>query len=142
MAFTGNFTCNTFKTGLMNGSFNFTSGSFYLALYTNTASLDATTTAYTSTGEATGGNYSPGGSLLTVSQVPTTGNQTGAATSYISFSNASWTGAITARGALIYKIGAGGAVCVLDFGADKTSTNTFTVQFPAVTNTSAIIRIS
>ena len=142
MAFTGNWTCNTFKTGLMNGSFNFTSGSFYIALYTNTASLDATTTAYTSTGEATGGNYSPSGSLLTVSQVPTTGNQTGAATSYISFSNASWTGAITARGALIYKAGDNGAVCVLDFGADKTSTNTFTVQFPAITNTSAIIRIS
>ena len=142
MAFTGNWTTNTFKTGLMNGSFDFTSGSFYIALYTNTASLDATTTAYTSTGEATGGNYSPGGSLLTVSQVPTTGNQTGAATSYISFSNASWTGAITARGALIYKAGDNGAVCVLDFGADKTSTNTFTVQFPAVTNTSAIIRIS
>ena len=142
MAFTGNWTTNTFKTGLMNGSFNFTSGSFYIALYTNTASLDATTTAYTSTGEATGGNYSPSGSLLTVSQVPTTGNQTGAATSYISFSNASWTGAITARGALIYKAGDNGAVCVLDFGADKTSTNTFTVQFPAITNTSAIIRIS
>ena len=142
MAFTGNWTCNTFKTGLMNGSFNFTSGSFYIALYTNTASLDATTTAYTTTGEASGGDYVAGGSLLTVSQVPTTGNQTGAATSYISFSNASWTGAITARGALIYKAGDNGAVCVLDFGADKTSTNTFTVQFPAITDTSAIIRIS
>ena len=142
MAFTGNWTTNTFKTGLMNGSFNFTSGSFYIALYTNAASLDATTTAYTTTGEASGGDYVAGGSLLTVSQVPTTGNQTGAATSYISFSNASWTGAITARGALIYKAGDNGAVCVLDFGADKTSTATFTVQFPAVTNTSAIIRIS
>ena len=142
MAFTGNWTCNTFKTGLMNGSFDFTSGSFYIALYTNTASLDATTTAYTTTGEASGGDYVAGGSLLTVSQVPTTGNQTGAATSYISFSNASWTGVITARGALIYKAGDNGAVCVLDFGADKTSTNTFTVQFPAITNTSAIIRIS
>ena len=142
MAFTGNWTCNTFKTGLMNGSFNFTSGSFYIALYTNVATLNADTTAYTSTGEATGGNYSPGGSLLTVSQVPTIGNQSGNATSYISFSNASWTGAITARGALIYKAGDNGAVCVLDFGADKTSTTTFTVQFPAVTNTSAIIRIS
>jgi len=142
MSFTGNWTCNTFKTGLMNGSFNFTSGSFYIALYTNTASLDATTTAYTTTGEASGGDYVAGGSLLTVSQVPTTGNQTGAATSYISFSNASWTGAITARGALIYKAGDNGAVCVLDFGADKTSTATFTVQFPAITNTSAIIRIS
>jgi hypothetical protein len=126
----------------MNGSFNFTSGSFYIALYTNVATLNADTTAYTSTGEATGGNYSPGGSLLTVSQVPTIGNQSGNATSYISFSNALWTGAITARGALIYKAGDNGAVCVLDFGADKTSTTTFTVQFPAITNTSAIIRIS
>ena len=142
MAFTGNWACNTFKTGLMNGSFNFTSGTFYIALYTNAATLDATTTAYTATGEASGGNYVAGGLALTVSQVPTIGNQTGAATSYISFSNASWTGAITARGALIYKSGDNGAVCVLDFGNDKTSTSTFTVQFPAVTNTSAIIRIS
>ena len=142
MAFTGNFACNVFKTGLMNGSFNFTSGTFYIALYTNAATLDATTTAYTTTGEATGGNYSAGGQILTISQTPTIGNQTGIATSYISFDNASWTGAITARGALIYKAGDNGAICVLDFGNDKTSTSTFTVQFPAVTNTSAIIRIS
>ena len=142
MAFTGNFTCNVFKTGLMNGSFNFTSGTFYIALYTNAATLDATTTAYTTTGEATGGNYSAGGQILTISQTPTIGNQTGIATSYISFDNASWTGSITARGALIYKAGDNGAICVLDFGNDKTSTSTFTVQFPAVTNTSAIIRIS
>jgi len=126
----------------MNGSFNFTSGTFYIALYTNAATLDATTTAYTTTGEATGGNYSAGGQILTISQVPTIGNQTGIATSYISFDNASWTGSITARGALIYKAGDNGAVCVLDFGNDKTSTSTFIVQFPAVTNTSAIIRIS
>jgi hypothetical protein len=139
MAFTGNFTCNTFKTGLMNGTFNFTSGSFYLALYTNSAALNEDTTAYTATGEASGGNYVAGGNLLTIAQVPTVGNGD---TAYISFNNTSWTGAITARGALIYKAGAGGAVCVLDFGADKTSTATFTVQFPAVTNTSAIIRIS
>jgi hypothetical protein len=142
MAFTGNWACNVFKTGLMNGSFNFTSGTFYIALYTNDATLNATTTAYTTTGESSGGDYSAGGQALTVSQVPTIGNQTGAATSYISFDNVSWTGVITARGALIYKSGDNGAVCVLDFGADKTSTNTFTVQFPAVTNTSAIIRIS
>jgi len=142
MAFTGNWTTNAFKTGLMDGTFNFTSGSFYLALYTNSATLDATTTAYTATGEASGGNYVAGGNLLTIAQAPTIGSQTGAATAYISFSNTSWTGAITARGALIYKAGAGGAVCVLDFGADKTSTATFTVQFPSVTSTSAIIRIS
>jgi hypothetical protein len=140
MSFTGNFTCNTFKTGLMNGSFNFTSGSFYLALYTNSASLNEDTTAYTATGEASGGNYVAGGNLLTIAQVPTVGNGD---TAFISFSNTAWTGAITARGALIYLSGGGNpAVCVLDFGADKTSTATFTVQFPAITNTSAIIRIS
>ena len=140
MAFQGNFTCNTFKTGLMNGSFDFTSGSFYLALYTNSAALNEDTTAYTATGEASGGNYVTGGNLLTIAQVPTVGNGD---TAFISFDNTSWTGAITARGALIYLSGGGNpAVCVLDFGADKTSTATFTVQFPAVTNTSAIIRIS
>jgi hypothetical protein len=139
MAFTGNWTTNTFKTGLMNGTFNFTSGSFYLALYTNSAALNEDTTAYTATGEASGGNYVAGGNLLTIAQVPTVGNGD---TAFISFNNTSWTGAITARGALIYKAGDNGAVCVLDFGADKTSTATFTVQFPAVTNTSAIIRIS
>ena len=140
MAFTGNFSTNTFKTGLMNGTFNFTSGSFYLALYTNSATLNEDTTAYTATGEASGGNYVAGGNLLTIAQVPTVGNGD---TAFISFNNTSWTGAITARGALIYLSGGGNpAVCVLDFGADKTSTATFTVQFPAVTNTSAIIRIS
>jgi hypothetical protein len=142
MAFTGNWACNTFKTGLMNGSFNFSSGTYYIALYTNNATLDADTTAYTTTGETSATGYTAGGQVLSISQAPTIGNQTGAATSYISFSNASWTGAITARGALIYQAGANGAVCVLDFGADKTSTTTFTVQFPAITNTSAIIRIS
>jgi hypothetical protein len=124
----------------MNGTFNFTSGSFYLALYTNSATLNEDTTAYTATGEASGGNYVAGGNLLTIAQVPTVGNGD---TAFISFDNTSWTGAITARGALIYLSGGGNpAVCVLDFGADKTSTATFTVQFPAVTNTSAIIRIS
>jgi hypothetical protein len=145
MAFTGNWTTNTFKTGLMNGTFNFTSGTYYIALYTNAATLDATTTTYTgTTGEAVASGYTAGGLLLTIAQTPTIGNQTGAATSYLSFSNAVWTGAITARGALIYLNNGttNPAVCVLDFGADKTSTATFTVQFPAVTNTSAIIRIS
>ena len=140
MAFTGNYTCTTFKTGLMNGSFDFSADTFYIALYTNAASLNASTTAYTANGEATGGNYDPGGLPLTVTQTPTTG-PTGT-TAYISFGNVSWTGTITARGALIYKAGDNGAVCVLDFGADKTSSSTFTVQFPAATNSSAIIRIS
>ena len=140
MAFTGNFSCNVFKTGLMNGTFNFTSGTFYIALYTNAATLDATTTAYTSTGEVVASGYTAGGLALTIAQTPTVGT---GSTAYISFNNAVWTSALTARGALIYQSGGGNpAVCVLDFGADKTSTTTFTVQFPAVSNTSAIIRIA
>lgn len=147
MSFTGNFTTNTFKTGLLDGVFNFNTGTsqvYKIALYTNAATLNADTTAYTSTGEASGGNYAAGGQVLVVSQVPTIGNQTGMATTYLSFTNAAWTGSITARGALIYLSNGttNPAVCVLDFGSDKTSTSTFTVQFPAVTNTSAIIRIS
>jgi hypothetical protein len=147
MAFTGNFTTNTFLVGLLDGTFDFGTGTtqvYKIALYTNAATLDATTTAYTSTGEASGGNYAAGGQALTISQVPTIGNQTGMATAYLSFTNAAWTGSITARGALIYLDNGttNPAVCVLDFGSDKTSTSTFTVQFPAVTNTSAIIRIS
>jgi hypothetical protein len=145
MAFTGNFTTNTFKIGLLDGTFKFDGTQTYnMALYTNAATLDQSTTAYTSTGEATGGNYSAGGLALTISQVPTIGNQTGIATVYLSFDNAAWTGSITARGALIYLANGttNPAVCVLDFGNDKTSSSTFTVQFPAVTNTSAIIRLS
>jgi len=142
MAFTGNYTCNSFKTGLMNGMFDFTTDTFKIALYTNTATLNADTTAYTTTGEASGGNYAAGGLALTVTQVPTIGNQTGQnAVVYISFANASWTGAITARGALIYKNGGGNpAVCVLDFGSNKTSANTFVVQFPTSGSTTSIIR--
>jgi len=141
MAFTGNYSCNTFRTGLLNGTFNFTSGSFYIALYTNEATLDASTTAYTTTGEVVGAGYTAGGELLTINQVPTTGNAPNT-TAFFSFANASWTGAITARGALIYKAGDNGAICVLDFGSNKTSAATFVVQFPAATNTSAIIRIA
>jgi hypothetical protein len=140
MAFTGNYTCNVFKTGLLNADFDFTSDTFYIALYTNAATLDASTTAYTPIGEASGGSYSPTGLLLSVTQTPTMG-PSNSTVAYISFADAVWTGAITARGALIYKPGANGAVCVLDFGNDKTSINTFTVQFPPVSNTSAIIRL-
>ena len=141
MAFTGNWACNSFKTGLMNGTFNFTSGSFYIALYTNAASLDATTTAYTTTGEVVASGYTAGGLALTIAQTPTIGNSGN--TAYISFANVVWNAALTARGALIYQSGGGNpAVCVLDFGSDKTSNSVFTVQFPAVTNSSAIIRIA
>jgi hypothetical protein len=147
MAFTGNWATNTFKTGILDAVFDFGTGTsqvFKIALYTNNATLDATTTAYTSTGEIVASGYTAGGQVLAISQVPTIGTQTGAATTYLSFTNAAWSGAITARGALIYLANGttNPAVCVLDFGADKTSTTTFTVQFPAVTNTSAIIRLS
>lgn len=140
MAFSGNYSCNVFKTGLMNGSFNFTSDTFYLALYTNEATLNASTTAYTATGEVVADGYTAGGQALTVSTTPTVGSS--GTTAYISFDNVTWTSALTARGALIYKSGDNGAVCVLDFGSDKTSTATFTVEFPSSTNTSAIIRIA
>jgi hypothetical protein len=134
---------NTFKLGLPNGSFNFGSDTFKIALYTGTASIGPDTTTYTTDGEATGSGYTAGGQTLTVTQTPTIGNQTGNATVYLSFANVTWNAALTARGALIYKSGSGNpTVCVLDFGGDKTSSSTFTVQFPAATNTAAIIRIA
>jgi hypothetical protein len=139
MAFTGNFSCNTLRSGLVNGTINFVTDTFYLALYTNAATLDETTTEYTPTGEASGGNYSPGGQVVTAT-VGTEITASGSIT-YVNFSSPSWTGVITARGALIYTPGANGAVCVLDFGSNKTSTNTFPVTMPANTSTSALIRL-
>jgi hypothetical protein len=134
---------NTFKIGLPSGTFNFNSGSFKIALYTGVSSIGPDTTAYTSLNEVVASGYTAGGNALTVTQVPTIGNQTGNATVYLSFANVTWNSGLTARGALIYQVGGGNpSVCVLDFGADKTSTTTFTVQFPAATDTAAIIRIS
>ena len=138
MAFTGNYTCDTFKLGLPSGDFDFATGTtdvFKSALYTNDATLDATTVAYTTTGEVVATGYTAGGEVLTPALAISNG------TSFIDFGDVSWSGAFTARGALIYKNG-GAAICVLDFGADRTSTTTFQVQFPANTNTSALIRIS
>ena len=135
MAFTGNYTCNSFKSGLIGGDFDFDTDTFKIALYTNSAMLNADTSAYTATGEVSASGYTAGGNTLTV----TTGITSG--TSFISFTDTSWSAAITARGALIYKDG-GAAVCVLDFGSDKTSTTTFTVDFPVASSTDALIRIS
>jgi hypothetical protein len=132
---------NQFKTGLMNGSYNFTTDAFKIALYTGSATLNENTSTYTTDNEVTGSGYTAGGRALTVSVTPTTGDSGNIA--YISFSNVSWTASLTARGALIYDVTNGNkTVCVLDFGADKTSTTTFEVQFPAATDTSAIIRIA
>ena len=135
MAFTGNFACDSFKTALLNGDVDFGSDTFKIALYTNDAALNQTTAAYTTDGEVVSAGYTAGGELLVASVNALDG------VSYVSFADVSWSGAITARGALIYKDG-GTAVCVLDFGADKTSTTTFTVEFPADTNTSAILRLN
>jgi hypothetical protein len=139
MAFTGNYSCNTLRSGLANGTINFASDTFYLALYTNSATLDQTTTAYTAIGEASGGDYVAGGLVVTAT-IASQDTASGSIT-YVNFSSPAWTGAITARGALIYTPGDNGAVCVLDFGSDKTSTTTFTVQMPANTSTSALIRL-
>jgi hypothetical protein len=135
---------NTFKVGLLDGNYDLAAGSFKIALFTGVASIGPDTTAYSigMTGEVVATGYTEGGQALSVAQVPTIGNQSGNATAYLSFNNVTWTSALTARGALIYDAVTNASVCVLDFGADKTSTTTFTVQFPAATNSSAIIRIA
>jgi hypothetical protein len=144
MAFTGNFMPTSFKVQLLNGLQNFSANTFKIALYTSSATLDANTTAYSTSNEvATGGNYVAGGNTLSVSTTPTDGGS--GTTAYIDFADTTWSAAtITARGALIYNNSqANSAVAVLDFGSDKTSTDgDFTVQFPAATNTTAIIRIA
>ena len=140
MAFTGNYSCNTLRSGLVNGTINFATDTFYLALYTNAATLNAQTTAYTTTGEASGGNYVAGGQVVTAT-VSSGTNSAGQNVTYIDFSSPAWTGSITARGALIYTPGDNGAVCVLDFGADKTSIVSFTVQMPENNASSALIRL-
>jgi hypothetical protein len=137
MPFTGNATCNVFKYGLINGQFNFDGSQAYkIALYNNSATLNANTAVYTTDGEISGAGYAAGGELLT----PTEGIANGVA--YVTFANVTWSGAFTVRGALIYQVSGGAAVCVLDFGNDKTSTATFTVEFPPAGVTSALIRLS
>ena len=145
MAFTGNFMCTSFKVELMRAVHNFTTGTgntFKLALYDNSASFTAATTAYTATNEvANSGTYSAGGGTLT-NVTPTSSGTT----AFTDFADLSFTSAtITAYGALIYNDSAAGdpSVCVLDFGGAKTSTNgTFTIIFPTADSTSAIIRIA
>ena len=143
MAFTGNYACNTFKAGLPSGTFaiNTSSSNLYISLYSNEATLNADTAGYTSSGEVVASGYTAGGKALVVTVNPTTGTSD---TAYFSFANATWSSALTARGALIYLKDnvTNPAICVLDFGADKTSTTTFTVQFPTADSNSAIIRIA
>jgi hypothetical protein len=145
MAFTGNFMCTSFKQEVLQGIHNFTTSTgdtFKLALYTNTAAFDASTTAYTATNEVgNSGSYAAGGGSL-VNVTPTTSGTT----AFADFDDLAFTSAtITARGALIYNSSAAGnpTVAVLDFGSDKTSTTgTFTIQFPTADASNAIIRIA
>jgi hypothetical protein len=150
MAFTGNFMCTSFKQEILQAAHDFTASTgdtFKLALYDNSASFTAATTAYTATNEvANSGSYSAGGGTLT-NVTPTTSGTT----AFTDFADLSFTSAtITAYGALIYNTtptsGLGltnPTVCVLDFGGAKTSTSgTFTIIFPAATASDAIIRIA
>ena len=136
--------CTSFKVELLQGVHNFTNSSgntFNIALYTSSASLGAGTTAYTTSNEVSGTNYTAKGQALT--NVTPTSSSTTALTDFTdeTFSNVT----LTARGALIFNDSASGdpAVCVLDFGSDKSaSSGEFTIVFPAADSSNAIIRIA
>ena len=142
----------SFKVEILDGIHNFGTGVirastaadvFKIALYTSSATLGASTTAYTTSDEvsSSGTNYVAGGKTLTISQVPTFTSTT----AWLDFDDITWDSAtITSNGALIYNETQGNkAVAVLAFGGDKTSTaGNFTIQFPAATSTTAILRIA
>ena len=134
--------CTVFKKNVLSGLENFAAGTSYvykIALYTALADLSYATTAYTTSNELSSGNgYTAGGKVLTPI-VPATSGQT----AYVSFNNVTWNPAsFTCRGALIYNSTTGAAVAVLDFGNDKSASNTFTITFPTANSTDAIIRFS
>lgn len=141
--------CTSFKVELLNGIHAFgttvaragtTADTFYMALYTSSATLDATTTAYTVSNETSGTGYVAGGQALTTVAPTSSGT-----TAFLDFDDETWSSAtITARGALIYNnTQSNKAVAVLDFGGDKTSTaGDFTVVFPTADSSNAIIRIA
>ena len=145
MAFTGNFLCTSFKKELMEAKHNFLASggnTFNIAMYTNSASFTAATTAYTSTNEISGTNYSAKGQAL--GNVNPTTSSTTAFTDFADevFSNVTIS---AVRGALIFNDTASGdpTVCVLDFGADKAaSSGDFTIVFPTADASNAIIRIA
>jgi len=129
----------SFKAQLYQGIHDLTTDVIKIALYTASADLNEDTTVYSTTNEiANTGTYVAGGAQLTPITVASSGY-----TAYVGFPNISWTGAITARCALIYNVTQGNkSVAVLDFGSDKTSTTTFTITMPANTATAALIRSS
>ena len=147
MAITTNAICNTFKKELLQGKHDFdtSSDTYKLAMYTSVATLGASTQNYTTGNEVPSSGYTAGGKAL-VNQ----GVKVSSAVAITNFANLSFTGVtLTARGALIYNTTTDGgsgttdAVCVLDFGGDKTATaGTFTIQFPAFTTSAAILRLT
>ena len=144
MAFSGNFMCTSFKKELMEGVHNFKNSggsTFQIALYTDSASFTAATTAYTSSNEVSGTNYTAKGNSLTRVD-PTTSSTT----AYTDFADSTWSSStITAMGAMIFNDSASGdpSVIILDFGADKSSSSgDFKVVFPTADASNAIIRIA
>ena len=129
----------SFKQEVLLGVHNLVTDTIKIALFTAEADLTASTTVYSSSNEVTGLGYMAGGEVLTGATVLTSGT-----TAYVDFNNAVWPVAnFTARGALIYNASKGNeSIAVLDFGADKTTTTSFTVQMPANTATSALIRFA
>lgn len=129
--------CTSFKAECYQGIHDLLNDTIKIALYTASAELSASTTAYTATGEAAGTGYSAGGQVMTGATINTSGN-----VAYVNFDNVVWNpGAIAARGALIYNSSkADRAIAVLDFGSDKVTTTTFTITMPENTATSALIR--
>ena len=142
----------SFKVQILDGIHNFGVGvirattaadTFKIALYSTLATLNSTTTEYTTQDEVTGTGYTAGGNTLVISQAPTSTDTETVA--WLNFENSSWANAtFSADGALIYNSTQGNkAVAVLNFGSTKTTTNqTFTVTFPASTSSAAIIRIT
>jgi hypothetical protein len=133
--------CNSFKTELLGGTHDLDTDTIKIALYTSSATLGASTTAYSTTNEVTGSTgYTAGGNTLSGASITLSGS-----TAIVDFSDTTWSSAtITARGALIYNSSKSDkAIAVLDFGSDKSSTNgDFTVVFPAADASNAIIRIA
>jgi hypothetical protein len=129
----------SFKAQLYQGIHDLTTDVIKIALYTANANLNEDTTVYSATNEVPNtGTYAAGGAQLTPITVSSSGY-----TAFVGFPDISWTGAITARGALIYNSSQGNkSIAVLDFGSDKISTVTFTITMPANTATAALIRSS
>jgi hypothetical protein len=133
--------CTIFKQNCLSGLENFAVGTPYtykIALYTANADLSYATLTYTTTGEVTGTGYTAGGKTLTVIPPASSGY-----TAYLSFATVTWNPAsFTCRGALIYNSTTNAAVAVLDFGADKSPTSSFTIAFPTDDAANAVIRFS